>query len=150
GTNARSEASALYGAAFIQSEHRIGRERERLKENFVRPRPTWRRRRLLEAQRARERRTRTFGQYQEADVLNLVSRWFQKKRRQTEDSYRNSFAMNNANEREEIEKDLDVQRGYLMGESALPDELIAFDEVRAILDEEDCAIPPDCLEDRLF
>ena len=80
GTNVRREASALYGAAFMQSEHRIGRERERPKQSFVRPRPTWRRRRLLEAQRARERRTSTFGQSQEADVLNLVSRWFQRRR----------------------------------------------------------------------
>ena len=80
GTNVRREASPLYGAAFMQSEHRIGRERERLKQSFVRPRPTWKRRRLLEAQRARERRTSTFGQSQEADVLNLVSRWFQRRR----------------------------------------------------------------------
>jgi len=36
--------------------------------------------------------------------------------------------MNNSDEREEIEKELDVQRCYLMGESGLPDELIAFDE----------------------
>ena len=32
GTNLRREASARYGAAFMQSEHRIARERERLKQ----------------------------------------------------------------------------------------------------------------------
>jgi len=150
GTNVRRKASARYGAAFMQSEHTIARERERLKQGVVRPKPNWRRRRLLEAQRARERRTRTFCQYQESDILNLVSRWFQKKAREAEDVYGGSFAMNNANEREEIVKDLDEQWRYLRGELEPMDELVGFGEVRTILDEEDCAIPPDCLEDALF
>ncbi len=150
GTNVRREASARYGAAFMQSEHRINSERERLKQSFVRPKPISRRRRLLEAERTKKRRTRAFCQYQESDVLNLVSRWFQKKARQTEDAYRDSFALNNADEREEIVKDLDEQWQYLTGQLAQMDELVGFREVREILDEEDCAIAPDCLEDPLF
>jgi hypothetical protein len=150
GTDVRREASARYGAAFMQSEHRIARERERLKQGVVRPKPDWKRRRLLEAQRSRERRTRTFCQYQEADILNLVSRWFQKKAREAEDVYGGSFAINNADEREEIVKDLDEQWRYLMGELQPMDELVGFGEVRTILEEEDCALPPDCLEDPLF
>ena len=62
--NARREASARYGAAFMQSEHRINTERERLKHTSVTISPTWKRRRLIEAERANRGHTRAFCQYQ--------------------------------------------------------------------------------------
>ncbi|HZS17492.1 MAG TPA: hypothetical protein VFA51_06115, partial [Candidatus Udaeobacter sp.] len=58
--------------------------------------------------------------------------------------------MNNADDREEILKDLDHESAYLMGELGQVDELVGFHEVRAILDEEDCDLPADCLQDPLF
>src|SRR5262249_12080626 len=59
-------------------------------------------------------------------------------------------SINNADEREEIVKDLDQEWRYLMGELGPADELVGFREAREILGDEDCAISPDCLQDPLF
>jgi integrase len=149
-TKNKSEALIRLSAALAESEHAIRRERERVNQAPTTVRPLRWQKRRIDVQRAKRRRTRVFCQYNESDILNLVSRWFQKEARQMEDLYRDSFAMNNADEREEIVKDLDEQWRYLIGESAPMDELVGFREVRAILDEEDCLVDPDCLEDPLF
>jgi hypothetical protein len=149
GTIIKSEALLYLSTALAESEHIIRKERDRVNQApAVRP-LRWRKRRI-DAERAKRRRTRVFCQYNESELLNLVSRWFQAKARKTEDSYRDSFALNNSEEREEIVKDLDHEFSYLMGELEPMDELIGFREVRSILDEEDCAIPTDCLQDPLF
>jgi hypothetical protein len=149
-TKDKSEAMLRLSVALAESEHIIRKERERLNKAPAIARLRWSRKRRIDAERAKRRRTRVFCQYNEPDILNLVSRWFQKEARKTEDVYRSSFAMNNAEDREEILKDLDQERGYLMGELGQVDELVGFYEVRAILDEEDCDLPPDCLQDPPF
>jgi site-specific recombinase XerD len=150
GTKNKSEALLHLSAALAESESIIRKERDGLNQAppIVRP-LRWRKRRI-DAERAKRRRTRVFCQYSESELLDLVSRWFRTKARETEDAYRGSFALNNSEEREEIVKDLDHEFSYLMGELEPMDELIGFREVRSILDEEDCAIPTDCLEDPLF
>ncbi len=149
-TKDKSEAMLRLSAALAESEHIIRRERQRLSKAPATARLRRSRKRGIDAERAKRRRTRVFCQYNESHILNLVSRWFQKEARKTEDAYRSSFAMNNAEDREEILEDLDQERGYLTGELAHVDELVAFHEVRGILDEVDCDVPPDCLQDVLF
>ena len=150
GTKNKSEALLRLSGALAESEQIIRKERDRLNQApaIVKPR-RWQKRRI-DAERAKRRRTRVFCQYNESAILDLVSRWFRKEVRKTEDLYRHSFALNNAEEREEILKDLDNELAYLRGELEPMDGLIGFREVQLILEEEDCAIPPDCLQDQLF
>jgi integrase len=150
GTKNKSDALLGLSAALAQSEQIIRKERDRLNQAPAIVQPLRLQKRRIDAERVKRRRTKVFCQYKEYDVLNLVSRWFQTKARKTEDVYRNSFFLNNAEDREEIVKDLDNELAYLRGELEPMDELIGFGEVRSILDEEDCAVPPDCLQDPLF
>jgi hypothetical protein len=162
GTKDYREAISRRSPAIAESDLTISKERERLKQPpqsspvVIKGGPKGgaveyrRRQRLLKAQSEKRRRTRAFCQYQESDILNLVAGWYRKSARETEDAYRDSFALNNAEDREEIEQDLDQEWRYLTGQLEPMDELIGFRAVRAILDEEDCALPSDCLQDPLF
>src|ERR1017187_10097908 len=115
-TKKKSEAILRVSGALAGSEHLIRKERARLSQApvIVRPLP-WRRRRI-EAERAKRRRSIVFCQHDESGIRNLVAVWLQRKARETEETYGDSFAMNDPEQREGIEQDIDEDWRCLMGE----------------------------------
>jgi hypothetical protein len=52
-------------------------------------------------------RSRVFCQYSDADIRRFVSACFHRAVHETHEMYRNSFAMSDPEQREEIEQDID-------------------------------------------
>jgi integrase len=149
-TKSKSDAILQLSAELAKSEHLIRKERQRLTQAPVPLQPlAWRRRRI-EAERAKRRRSRVFCQYTDADIHRVVSTWLHNAARETENTYRNSFAMNDPEQREEIEQDIDHEWRCLRGEFPGDDDLLVSRAVRAILDQEDCDPPREWCTDPLF
>lgn len=149
-TKNKSEAILRLSPALTESEHLIRKERERLRQIPVTAIPTHLRRRRIEAERAKRWRSRVFCQYTETDVRRLVSRWFQDAARETEDRYRNAFAMNDPEGREVIEEEINYEWGALMGQFPGDDDMLVSGTARAILAKEDCDPPREWCTEPLF
>lgn len=149
-TKNKSDAILRGSAALAESENLIRKERDRLSDAPTTLKPFAFRRRRIEMERAKRRRSKVFCQYDERDVRNLVAEWFQRQVRGTQETYRDSFAISDLEQREEIEQELAEEWCSLMGELWPNKELIMSVTVRAILDDEDCDPPREWTKDPLF
>jgi len=154
-TKSRKEALKPYAAALAQSEQEISEAREKIQTAAAKGQsevyPLFKARRLAKASKAKRKRSRAFCQYSEGDILFLVSRWFEKEKRETDMIYRGVHTMtDNEEDREPVLKDLGKEKRPLIGDTPEMKEIILSREVRSILDAEDCEPPREWLDDPLF
>jgi len=155
GTCKKSEALQPYAAALAQSEFVIAQAREKIEAATKRGQdkvyPLWQKRKRILAEKAKRKRARAFCQYNEGDILHLVSCWFEKEKRETETIYRDfHVTIETEEERENLLEDLSQQQAYLVGRPPEMMEIVISEQVLSILDAEDCESPREGLNDPLF
>lgn len=154
GKRTRQEAMEFYAAALARSEQEISNARKKIQTaaegGHGRLYPSLRERSRSKAARTLRTRTRAFCQYDEGAIDALVSRWFEKAKREEETYYRDAFLLNSLDERMEILQELREIQSHLLGRVPEMQDWNVSGTVRSILELEDCDLPRDLHGDPLF
>jgi len=154
GTQNRKDALKFYAAALTRSEQEISNAREKIRKASEKGQekiyPTYRARKKALADKAKQKRSRAFCQYDERAIDSLVSRWFEREKHETETLYRDAFMLNTSDELLEIAKGLNEEEMHLMDTLSPMRDMVLFGKLRSILDAEDCDLPREGLNDPLF